>query len=209
MKFRTFSKAALAAVCTVMAACGSSTELAMRPATELQRDVFTCKNLSSENRWIGVTDQFDPETDPRVVVVARFAETDMDATVIYELINPLNNVALTENVGKPKFNPLGIYFEMSQFTRLGGEGKWEAIVWADGNPVGKTEFWIGEKTGDGGDESDTYFVIGEDSIQNATAAESAAPVEEPSFSDYIQEVTPALTIPDEPTADEESVNAAP
>ncbi len=178
-----------AAVCLLIA-CSTPSQIAMQPATVLERDVFTCKSLSPQNRWIGVTDQFDPQLDPRVVVVARFADEDMDTQVIYELQNPNNNIVLTEKIGKPTQKTLGVYFEMRQFERFGGEGKWIATVWGDGEPIGQQTFWIGEKIEEEGDGSDRYFVIGEESLLSATAAAALDQYESQSYSDYIEEATP-------------------
>ena len=178
-----------AAVC-LMVACSATTQIAMQPATVLERDVFTCKSLSPENRWIGVTDQFDPDSDPRVVVVARFADEDLDKTVIYELENPLGNIVLTEKVIKPKQKTLGVYFEMRQFERFGGEGRWTATVWGDGEAIGQEKFWIGEKKEDDEGDADRYFVVGEDSLLSATAAEALDRFDSQSFSEYIEEATP-------------------
>lgn len=179
------------AVCFIVA-CSTTSQVAMQPATVLERDVFTCKSLSPENRWIGVTDEFDPERDPRVVVVARFADEDLNKMVIYELENPNGNIVLTEKVGKPNQKVLGVYFEMRQFERFGGEGKWTATVWGDGDPIGQMKFWIGEKNEDEKKDGDRYFVVGEDSLLSATAAEALNRLDDKSFSEFIEESTPEI-----------------
>ncbi|MDP8243428.1 MAG: hypothetical protein P9L94_05045 [Candidatus Hinthialibacter antarcticus] len=177
------------AVCFVVA-CSTTSQIAMQPAAVLERDVFTCKSLSPENRWIGVTDQFDPDVDARVVVVARFSDEDMEKTVIYELQNPLGNIVLTEKIIKPKQKTLGVYFEMRQFERFGGEGRWTATVWGDGDPIGQEKFWIGEKIEDDDNGADRYFVVGEESLLSATATQALDRFDNQSFSEYIEEATP-------------------
>lgn len=179
------------AVCFIVA-CSTTSQVAMQPATVLERDVFTCKSLSPENRWIGVTDEFDPEKDPRVVVVARFADEDLEKIVIYELQNPNGNIVLTEKVGKPKQKTLGVYFEMRQFERFGGEGQWTATVWGDGEAIGQMKFWIGEKKEDEKDDSGRYFVVGEESLLSATAAAALNQLDDKSFSEFIEESTPEI-----------------
>jgi hypothetical protein len=168
--------------------CTSSERIGMDPATVLKRDVFTCKGLTEQNRWVGVTDEFLPEKDPRVVVVAQIAEEDKETILNYELRNPQKNIAFTEEKPYPRTNPLGVYFEMSTIMDRGGEGEWVATVYSDGMPIGQKVFYIGEKPEEMEEiEGPTYYIVGdeeeEDTIQEPLSDEER-------FSGYIQEVTP-------------------
>ncbi len=187
--------------------CATST-IAMRPAAIVQYDVFTCKGLSADNRWIGVTDQFLPEKDSRVVVVAVLSDKDRFNYINFELINPLDNVVLSETMRYPKENPLGIYFEIPRLLKLGGEGEWKATVFADGIAIGEAKFRIGEKSKeDSDDEGPRYFVVGDESASDEDAQKLQAISEEERFSSYIREATPSLSIP--LTSDSEPVEIKP
>lgn len=179
----------------IITSCSTQSKIAMKPATVLSRDVFTCKGLSPNNHWMGVTNQFDPETDPRVVVVANFAKADLNTRIQYEITNPLDNIVIVESIDQPKNNPLGIYVEMSRLMELGGEGDWQANVFANGRPIGQANFSIGEKTDDTEDTEGipAYYVVGEDQL--AEEQQQIAPVENESADSYIQESTPDLEIP--------------
>ncbi|RJP35540.1 MAG: hypothetical protein C4527_00370 [Candidatus Omnitrophota bacterium] len=175
--------------------CSTSQKIAMEPAKVLNRDVFTCKGLTEDQRWIGVTDEFLPEQDDKVVVVARMSPQDQDAIVAYELTNPMQTVVLTDVKRYPKTNILGIFYDMDRLLKLGEEGEWKANVYADGNPIGQAIFYIGPKPETTEEETGPRFVfVGEDS---STEEESDFPFEsiKDRFGSYIHEVTPELTIP--------------
>ncbi|MBI1389551.1 MAG: hypothetical protein GC154_14000 [bacterium] len=190
--------------------CASTkNKIAMEPSTDLTRDVFTAKGLAQDNRWIGVTDVFDPEKDPRVVVVARFAKEDLEKHIVYEVINPENNIVMTEERFRPKNNPLGIYFDMNRLMDLGGEGKWKALIWGDGDPIGRAIFWLGEKKEGEGAGGPGYYVVGEDSLLKAEELEKLKKLDSLEYSNYIQEATPDLqAIPSE-TLQPESASSVP
>lgn len=174
---------------TWMTGCYSTQPIAMEPASALRHDVFTCKGLSEDKRWIGVTDEFLPEEDPRVVIVARLEKEDLQKIVIYELINPLGVIALTERRIKPRSETLGVYFEMRQLLERGGEGRWVANVYSDDASVGQAVFYVGERPDDDDDLDHRFFIIGEESL----AAIDEAPVfmsDEERYSNYIREVAP-------------------
>ncbi|MDX9754779.1 MAG: hypothetical protein RBU29_12515, partial [bacterium] len=179
-----------------VAGCVSSERIAMDPATVMNRDVFTCKGLTEDNRWVGVTDQFMPEEDARVVVVASLDKRDMEKIINYELKNPSRNVVFSENKPYPKKNPLGIYYSMDSLLAQGGEGKWVATVYADGEPIGQQIFYLGEKTEEE-DDSDgpAYHIVEGDDIDDATEALEGLSEEE-RFANYVKEVSPELLIPD-------------
>jgi len=179
----------------LLQSCATSS-IALKPAAIVQYDVFTCKGLSAENRWIGVTDQFLPEKDSRVVVVAVLADKDINSFVNFELINPLDNVVISETMRHPKENPLGLYFEIPRLLKLGGEGEWKATVFADGMAIGEAEFRIGEKPKEDSDDTGpSYFVVGDESDSDEDAQKLQAASEEDRFSSYIREATPSLSIP--------------
>ncbi len=186
--------------------CATST-IAMKPAAIVQYDVFTCKGLSADNRWIGVTDQFLPEKDSRVVVVAVLSDKDISSYVNFELINPLDNVVISETMRYPKENPLGIYFGIPRLLKLGGEGDWKATVFVDGTAIGEAKFRIGEKSDEDGDDGPRYFVVGDESTLDEDAEKLQAISEEDRFSSYIREATPNLSIP--LTSDSEPVEIKP
>ena len=168
----------------------------MEPATTLYRDVFTCKGLTEDRRWVGVTDVFLPEKDPRVVVVAQLAPEDALTTITYELTNPYRSVVLTERRVNPRENPLGIYFELDDLMKLGGEGEWKATVYADGLPIGQSVFYIGEKPEVEEEKAGPRFlIIGEESLSEESASRETSPGEADRFGTYIREVTPELSIP--------------
>lgn len=180
--------------CVLLVGCASQQEIAMQPATVLQRDVFTCKGLTKDKHWIGITDQFMPDQDTRVVVVAQFAEEDKEAIINYELRNPMNNVVLSEEKRYPQKNPLGIYFEMDTLMDRGGEGEWVANVFADGRPIGQSKFYLGEKPADVEEiEGPRYYIVGEEETDQQEDA--AVLSDEERFADYIREVTPAIDNP--------------
>jgi len=168
--------------------------LAMKPATLIQRDVFVCKGLSEDNRWVGITDQFLPDKDSRVVVVAFLDKQDSSKIVNFELVNPVDNVAASETLYFPKENPIGIYFSIPRLMKLGGEGEWKATVFADGEALGESRFYLGEKPEKKDEEAIQYFVVGDEDEEDADASAKALS-EEDRFSTYIREVTPSLTIP--------------
>ncbi len=172
-------------------------QLAMKPATTLHRDVFTCKGLSADNRWVGVTDVFLPEENSRVVVVANFAPVDLEGWVIYELTNPFGNVVLQEEIQYPKNNPLGIYFEIHDLLKLGGEGEWKANVYSDDVVIGQQIFYLGEKPEDDFAPDTGFRVIGAEPALDETAPEEdqARRSAEDRFADYIREVTPSTPAP--------------
>ena len=174
--------------------CSTPSTLALKPATILERDVFVCKGLSQDNRWVGVTDQFLPDRDSRVVVVAVLDRQDTRKVINFELINPLNNVVTSETIYSPKQNPLGVYFSIPNLMKLGGEGEWKATVFSDGEAIGESKFLIGEKKEEDKDDTIEYFVVGgEDDEETDESAQALS--DEDRFSSYIREVTPTLSIP--------------
>jgi hypothetical protein len=192
----------LSIFCVVLisaAGCTTANQVAMEPATVILRDVFTCKGLTADNRWVGVTDEFLPEDDTRVVVVAQFDDSDKERVIQYELVNPLNNIAFTETKKYPKQNPLGVYFELTDLMNNGGEGKWTANVFADGMPIGQSVFYVGEKReADLDGDGPQYFIV-EDALLDDDADDLAVLSEEETISTFIQEVTPKTTIPSSPS----------
>ncbi|MBN2328369.1 MAG: hypothetical protein JXR73_14585 [Candidatus Omnitrophica bacterium] len=176
--------------------CSTQETIVMKPATVIQRDVFVCKGLSEDNRWVGITDQFLPEKDSKIVVVAFLDQFDVDKTLNFELTNPMENIAASEVLFRPKKNPIGIYFSMSRLMSLGGEGEWKATVFADGEPIGESKFHIGEKTEEDKDqEGPRYFVVGADTLEESPESSDQELSDSDRFSSYIQEATPNLTIP--------------
>ncbi len=175
--------------------CSSSDKLGIEPATITFQDVFTCKGISQDNKWVGVTDVFLPSQDPYVVVVAQLDKNDLKKKIVYELMNPNNNIALSETKSSMTQNPLGIYFPISELMKRGGKGQWKANVFADGVPVAQAVFNVGEKT-DKEDEIDgpQFFVVGSE-----TAEDENEPLDTLSdddrFGSYIREATPELSIP--------------
>ncbi len=179
-------------LCAVLYSCSTSRNIAIRPADVLSRDVFTCKGLTADKRWVGITDQFLPEEDDKVVVVARFSPEDQTKYLIYELTNPLRTVVTTDKVKYPNENILGIFYDMDRLMKLGGEGEWRATIFADHEPLGQAVFYLGEKPEETEEEAGPSFVfVGEESSEE----ETALPPESERFGSYIQEVTPELSIP--------------
>ncbi|MEW6235665.1 MAG: hypothetical protein AB1656_09790 [Candidatus Omnitrophota bacterium] len=204
MKFRRISLWMLPLIAS-LCSCTESVKISMRPAAVQLHDVFTCKGLSQDDRWIGVTDQFMPDQDSSVVVVANLAPEDQKTWVHFELTNPFGNVVLKEEFRYPKDSPLAVAFEMSRLMKLGGEGEWKALALSDGLPIGQAIFYIGEKPKT---EEETkgprFFVVG-DEVEEASAE---LEVDENNlndrFADYIREVTPEITAPSIPEAMEPS-----
>ncbi|MGC9328648.1 MAG: hypothetical protein ACP5I1_13510 [Candidatus Hinthialibacter sp.] len=182
-------------IAEILLGCSSQDTIAMKPATVIQRDVFVCKGLSEDNRWVGITDQFMPEKDSKLVVVAFLDRTDLNKTLNFELTNPMNNIAASESLFRPKKNPIGIYFTIPRLMSLGGEGEWKATVFADGEPLGESKFYIGEKSDEEKEEGPRYFVVGADSLEESSDSSGQESSESDRFSSYIQEATPNLTIP--------------
>lgn len=184
--------------------CQTSQVAGVKPATIQSRDVFVCKGLSAENRWVGVTDTFMPEDDTQIVVVAKFNENDLSGRIFFELTNPQDMVVMNEEVRNPPNNPLGIIFPMDRLLKVGEEGEWRATVYVNEFPIGDSIFYIGEKPGEEEDSGETeYFIVGEDSLDDNTDV----PVllsEEERFSNYIQETTPELEVPLPDTIDPNS-----
>lgn len=174
--------------------CQTSQQAGIQNATIQSRDVFICKGLSADKRWVGVTDTFMPEEDIQIVVVAKFIEDDLGGRIIYELTNPQDMVVLTEEIKNPPNNPLGIIFPMDRLLEVGEEGEWLATVMVNGFAIGDAEFYIGEKPGEEEEGETEYFIVGEDSVED----ETTVPVlqsEEERYSNYIQETTPELDVP--------------
>lgn len=171
--------------------CSSANRIAMEPSSLMGKDVFTAQGLTEEGRWVGVTNQFDPERDSRVVVVANLSKEDRSRTLVYELVNPANNVVWSEERMYPRQDVLGIYVEMPKLLEMGGEGNWTANVYADGNVLGQSKFVIGDPEEDLDEiTGPRYFVVGaepEDEVDEMEAFQNR-------FDDYIQEVTPELDI---------------
>ena len=179
----------------LLSSCSTGDRIAMEPATIQFRDVFTCKGLTADHLWVGVTDVFMPEEDPYVVVVAHLAPEDQETMVVYELTNPVDAVVLSEKRSYPKNNPLGISFSMDRLLALGGEGEWRATVYVDAKPIGDSVFYIGEKVERIEEEIGTrYFIVGEESLEKDEAAADLLSDEE-RYGTYIREVSPELSIP--------------
>lgn len=170
--------------------------IVMKPSTIIQRDVFVCKGLSEDNNWVGITDQFLPTKDLQVVVVAFLDSLDAEKVINVELLNPMDNVAATETLLRPKERSIGIYFSMPSLIKLGGEGEWKATVFADGEAIGESKFYIGEKpVKDEKGEGPRYYVVGSESEEETGDESDSKRSEEDRFSSYIREATPNLTIP--------------
>lgn len=178
--------------------CQSSNRIALKPATILYHDVFTCKGLSADNRWVGVTDVFLPEKDSQVVVVAQLTNEEVKEHIFFELINPADNVAVFEKLSSPNRNPIGIYFSIPRLLDLGGEGKWKATVYANEVAIGQTTFYIGEKPEEEEeDDSKKYFVVGTDSGAETDNQQNEfdALDQDQRYGSLIKEVSPEFTIP--------------
>lgn len=185
----------IVAVLVVFSSCTNNKRIAIKPATTAQRDLFTCKGLSQDNRWVGVTDEFLPEKDPRVIVVAGFSPEDKNSWATIELVNPLSNVAAQEEIRYPKKDFIGIEFQMRRLMKLGGIGEWKVLFSVDGLPVETTKFYIGEKAQFAQEEEGPkYHVVGaeDESQTEEDTSELSAKSAEDRFADYIQEVTPEL-----------------
>ncbi|HOJ59819.1 MAG TPA: hypothetical protein PK878_06000 [bacterium] len=184
-----------------LGACSSTDTISLKPAKEMYHDVFTCKGLTADGRWVGVTDVFKPDEDSRVVVVTRLSEEDTEEIVHVELMNPLNNVVLTESRYYPRNQTVGIYFSMTKLLELGGEGEWRAIANVNGEPIGQAVFYVGEKPLEEEEPGTGFFVVGEDTLSRKS--DSLDEDDEGGnsfygasrFDNYIREVTPELPIP--------------
>jgi len=181
--------------------CSSTENISLNPATEMYHDVFTCKGLTAEGWWVGVTDVFLPEKDPQMVVVTRLTEDDTDQIAQVELVNPMNNVVLTEKRQYPQSQAMGIYFSLTKLMELGGEGKWRANAYVNGEPIGQAVVYVGEKPKEEEGPGTGYFVVGEESLTGDEASEDHdALMDEEDlgdnrFDNYIREVTPELPAP--------------
>lgn len=173
-----------------MTACKTSEPIALEYATVQLHDVFTCRGLDAENRWIGVTDVFMPDQDSTVVVVARLEKLDHDNTIYYELVNPDNRVVFSELRRYPQQDVLGIAFSMPNLMDRGGEGQWKALVTSDGMAIGQTEFYIGEKPEEETEETN-FFVIDDTESTDDEGVLDETPEER--YSGYIREVTPTVS----------------
>ncbi len=127
-----------------LAGCTAPARVALEPSESVLADVYTCKGLSEEGRWLDVTDEFDPEQDLRVIVVAQLSPGQQQGYILYELMDPLGYVAYVERRAYPKQAHLGIWWNCSDLVKKGGEGIWKATVYSDWNIVGQAQFRIGE-----------------------------------------------------------------
>ncbi|MFB3787573.1 MAG: hypothetical protein ACE15F_14525 [bacterium] len=185
----------------VFSHCSSTETISLNSATEMHHDVFTCKGLTPDGRWVGVTDVFLPGQDSRVVVVTQLTEDDTDQIAQVELVNPMNNVVLTEKRSYPQSQTMGIYYSLTKLMELGGEGKWKANAYVNGEPAGQAVFYVGEKPKEEEGPGTGYFVVGEESNSgDQPSGEEAVLPDEEIFEDnrydnYIREVTPELPVP--------------
>lgn len=140
-------------------------------ATEDSVDVFTCKGLTEEGHWIGITDQFLPEEDPYVIVAAQLNPEHRKSRVTFELTSPADYVVMNESKQYPENLDLGVQFDMNRLLERGGEGKWTAAVYADGEPIGKAVFTIGKKEEEE-EEAARYEVIGMETEETESSAEA-------------------------------------
>jgi len=195
MKFRQIRLLMLPLI-AMLCSCMENSKITLLPATVQLHDVFTCKGLSEDNRWIGVTDQFMPDQDSSMVVVANLAPEDKKTWVHFELTNPFSNVVLKEEFRYPQNNPLAVAFEMSRLMKLGGEGEWKALVLSDGLPIGQAIFYIGEKPKTEEEaKGPRFFVVGEEPGEESAEADMEEKSVNDRFADYIREVTPELATP--------------
>lgn len=183
--------------------CQSTQQAGIQPAAIQTRDVFTCKGLTADHRWVGVTDTFLPDEDTQIIVAAKFNESDLGGRIFYELTSPMDMVVMNEEVRNPPHNPLGILFPMDRLLQVGEEGEWRATVYVNEYPIGDAVFYIGEKPGEEESTETEYIIVGEDSLDDG----SDVPVsvsEEERFSSYIKETTPELEVPAQATIDSSS-----
>lgn len=183
------------AAASLVLSCATQTP-SIKPATVMQRDVFVCKGLSEDNNWVGVTDQFLPDKDSQVVVVAFLDKKDIENVIHVELVNPVENIATSESVIHPKDKSIGVYFSIPKLLQLGSEGEWKAIVYSDGEAIGESKFYIGEKPTDKEEEEGPrYYVVGSEGEEESGDQNAQDLSEEDRFSSYIREASPNLTIP--------------
>ena len=140
------------------------------PATDQAVDVFTCKGLDEDSRWTGITDQFLPDVDPYVIVAAQLRPEHRESRVVYELTSPAEFVVISESMRYPKETDLGIHFDMRRLMEAGGEGEWCAAVYADGMPLGKAKFNIGEERKELAEVS-RYAIVGREEEPTEPTAE--------------------------------------
>ena len=173
--------------------CTSSKQISMVPATALQHDVFACKGLTEDNQWVGVTDQFSPDKDPQVVIVTLLAKQDSEARLFFEIRNPMNNIVFTESKPYPRERIIGIYYLMDNLMNRGGEGKWVATVYVDGEPIGQSVFYLGEKPKNEEEIKGQRYIVVEETENEKKVSLPVS--EEERFANFIHEVSPELEIP--------------
>jgi len=165
-------------------------------ATEDSVDVFTCKGLSEEGRWIDITDQFLPEEDPYVIVATQLNPEHRKGRVTFELTSPADYVVLSESKQYPDNLDLGVQFDIRRLLERGGEGEWTAAVYADGQSIGKALFTVGKKEEEE-EETARYEVIGMESKETESAAgagvEPATQTVTPAAGAAVEEATKTVT----------------
>lgn len=124
--------------------CKTTEPVALEPAKAVLTDVFTCKGLAADGRWLDVTDEFDPENDIRVVVVAQIPEFMRRGLIMFELVDPSGTVAFVEKRNSPPQDHLGIWWDCQRLLERGGEGYWKANISVDEEVIGQARFRLGE-----------------------------------------------------------------
>lgn len=148
-------------MCLAGGCAHDSQRVGLYPASKQVVDVFTCKGLDEEGRWIEITDQFLPDADPYVVVAAQLQPEHRESWITFELTSPADFVVMSETTRYPKETDLGCHFDIERLMEVGGEGEWLAVVYADAMPLGKATFRIGEKRGEF-EALSRYHVISEE-----------------------------------------------
>lgn len=126
-------------VAAVIFAAGCGTGKAhIQAAKQVQRDFYTCKGFQG-GRPVAATSEFSV-SDGLVYVVAELEKEQVGSRLDFEITAPTGKIAYYESVKYAQKRPYGIYFDTRKLLERGGPGRWKALFWADGQPMGRLFF---------------------------------------------------------------------
>jgi len=138
---RQYTLLLFAAVAIVAAGC-TTKKAYVRPAKQVERNFFTCKGFD-RGLPVDATSEFSV-TDGLIYVVADLEKEQVGNRLDFEMTSPLGKIAYFETMEYRQDRPHGVYFDVQKLLQLGGEGRWKVLFWADGQPVGRLTFDLGE-----------------------------------------------------------------
>jgi len=134
-----FSRYLVGSAAAVILATGCGTGKAhIQAAKQVQRDFYTCKGFQG-GRPVAATSEFSV-SDGLVYVVADLEKEQVGSRLDFEITAPTGKIAYFESVKYAQNRPYGIYFDTRKLLERGGPGRWKALFWADGQPMGRLFF---------------------------------------------------------------------